>query len=265
MNVTLMRRCVQAAFLCLLVAVPWLVNHGITFISGTLYSMSIGPLDMTDPLSGFQVILLTFSLTSSLLLSMAVPILFTLIFGRIFCGWLCPQNLFSELADMASKKIIRKRLFSAAPSPLSRYIVLVLVLAGCFAVGYPLANLISAPGIISVQIGNLVAAGTIGAEAALIGIILLGEMFILRRFWCNHVCTVGTFLGFFRTGKTLRVSFSEAEHQCIRCDECVSACQLGLNPMAGKIYPQCHVCGDCIAACETATDKANPLSYTFSR
>jgi ferredoxin-type protein NapH len=226
--------------------------------------MSIGPVDITDPLSGFQVMLLTFSATSALLFSMLIPIVFTYVFGRAFCGWLCPQNLFSEFADMASQKMIGRRMLSFTPTAIPRYVVLALMLAGCFAAGFPLANLISAPGIISVQTNSIVSSGTIGAEAVLIGIILIGEIFVLRRFWCNYVCTVGGFLGIFRFRKTLQVVFSEdAGHQCSKCHECQKACQLGLDPPGGKIYPLCHNCGDCIAACEKTTGSLNPLCFKF--
>ena len=266
MKLRIVRRTVQISFLCLLVAIPFLVYHGITFITGTLYSMAIGPVDITDPLSGFQVIILASGATSALLLSMLIPVAFTFAFGRAFCGWLCPQNLFSEFADKASQKIMGRRILSFTPTAIPRHVVLVLILAGCFAAGFPLANLISAPGIISVQTNSIMTSGTIGAESALIGIILAGEMFILRRFWCNYVCAVGGFLGLFRCTKTLRVAFIEdTGHKCTQCGECRKACQLDLDPMGTKIYPLCHNCGDCIAACEKATDNANPLSFRFGR
>jgi ferredoxin-type protein NapH len=266
MKLKLVRRVIQLSFLCMLIATPFFVKHGITFITGTLYSMSIGPVDLTDPLSGFQVILLTFGATSALLVSMILPIVFTFIFGRAFCGWLCPQNLFSEFVDLLVSRFSARRLVSLPPTAIPRHIILALFVAGCFAVGYPLANLISAPGVISVQINSIVSAGTVGAETALIAIILSGEIFILRRFWCNYVCTVGTFLGFFRTGQTMRVAFDkEAGRQCSECLECRKACQLGLDPLGGKIYPLCHNCGDCIAACEKATGNANPLRFGFGK
>jgi len=262
----LVRRVIQVSFLCMLLAITFLVKYGITFMTGTLYSMSIGPADLTDPLSGFQVILLTFDAAPALLVSMIIPVVFTFIFGRAFCGWLCPQNLFSEVADALASGASVRRLVSWPPAAIPRYIILALALAGCLAAGYPLANLISAPGIISVQINSIVSAGTVGAEAALIAIILIGEIFILRRFWCNYVCTVGAFLGFFRTGQTMRVAFDkEAGRECRECLECRKACQLGLDPLGGNIYPLCHNCGDCIAACEKATGSANPLRFRFGK
>jgi ferredoxin-type protein NapH len=266
MKLKLIRRTIQIAFLGMLIVIPFLVGKGITFITGTLYSMSIGPIDITDPLSAFQVIILTLSANSVLLISLIAPLAFTFVFGRSFCGWLCPQNLFSELGDMAASKIFRKRLLPTPGTAIPRYVVLALLLAGCIAAGYPIANLISAPGIISVQINRLVSIGTLGAESVLIAIILVGEFFIMRRFWCNYVCGIGTVLGFFRFNRTLSVVFNEdIGHVCSRCGECSAACQLGLDPIKGSIYPQCHNCGDCITACEKATNNSNPLSFGFRK
>lgn len=258
------RRIAQAAFLCLLVAIPFLNEREISFITGTLYAMSFGPLDVTDPLSGFQVMMLTMSATKTLMLSMIAPIAFTFVFGRAFCSWLCPQNLLSEAVDAVAARLRLKRAVSIAPSPYPRWGILAVVLAGSILVGFPLASLISAPGIISLQISTAVFEGTVGLETGLITVILVGELFLLRRFWCNHVCAVGTTLGLFRCSKTLKVVFSEdAERQCIQCGACSRACQFGLDPMGAKIYPLCHNCGDCIAACEKSTKKRNPLGFRF--
>jgi ferredoxin-type protein NapH len=264
MKLPLIRRTVQVAFLCLLIAIPFLNEREMSFITGTLYSMSFGPVDVTDPLSGLQVIMLTMTATLTLIISMLIPIAFTLIFGRTFCGWLCPQNLFSELFDRFAAKLYPNRVTSLPPTPLPRWGVLAFVLIGSMVVGFPLASIISAPGIISLQISTAVFEGTFGLETTLIAFILLAEFFILRRFWCKYVCAVGTTLGFFRFGKTLKVVFSkDAERKCIQCGACSRACQFDLEPMEGNIYPMCHNCGDCIAACEQSTKDRNPLRFSF--
>ncbi|NDK18340.1 MAG: 4Fe-4S binding protein, partial [Zetaproteobacteria bacterium] len=36
-------------------------------------------------------------LVISMLVSVVLVILFTVIFGRIFCGWICPQTIFMEM------------------------------------------------------------------------------------------------------------------------------------------------------------------------
>jgi ferredoxin-type protein NapH len=124
--------------------------------------------------------------------------------------------------------------------------------------------MLSAPGIISLQIAKFVYEGVVGLELGLIGLIVLFELFGVRRGWCNYACPVGGFLGLFRFQKTLKVVMTEdAEHVCGKCNACVAACQLGLNPMAKGIYPLCHNCGACISACKKIAPKREPLSFRF--
>jgi len=148
--------------------------------------------------------------------------------------------------------------------PLVRYTALALILAATLLFGFPLASLLSAPGIISVQTARFIYEGTVGLELAFIGCIILAELFLVRRVWCNHLCPVGSMLSLFRFKKTMRVAMvEEGEHACIHCRECAKACQLGLNPMGGELAPQCHNCGACIDACRKMTGERRPLSFRF--
>ena len=104
MNIKLFRRITQALIILLIIAIPLLNKKGITFITGTLYSLAIDGIWITDPLSGFQVIISSFSADKILLLSMVVPIALALAFGRIFCGWMCPQTI-SELFDIIHERL----------------------------------------------------------------------------------------------------------------------------------------------------------------
>lgn len=264
MKIKLFRRIVQISTILLIIAVPVLNIKGINIITGSLYSFAIGPLWITDPISGFQAIISTLSADGVLLLSMLIPVTFAFAFGRIFCGWMCPQNTVSELFDYISQKIKVERPINPAPRAWPRYIVMIALLILTPLLGFPVANLISAPGIISVHVTKYFYEGVVGIELSLIGIIVLSEMFILRRIWCNYICPVGGFLGIFRFRKTMKVVYAEdAGHVCGRCMECLRACRLGLNPVDGNIYPLCHNCGDCIVECEKIKNNGKPLSFKF--
>lgn len=251
--------------LLLLVLIPILNIKGITFINGSLYSLAIGPLWITDPLSGLQIIMSSLSLDVTLLLSMVIPVVLAFVFGRVFCGWICPQNSISELVDYLAGKFKLKRLANPALSSAPRHVILVALIVLAPLLGFPIANLISAPGTISVQITKYFYEGIVGLEIGLIGLIIISEMFIVRRLWCNYICPVGSFLGMFRSNRTLKVVYAEdPEHVCGKCYACTDACRLGLDPMGEKIYPLCHNCGDCIAACEKMQGSSSkPLKFRF--
>lgn len=233
-------------------------------LMGTLYSFAVGSVWITDPLSGLQVIISALAADRILLLSVVIPIVFALVFGRVFCGWICPQNTISEIFDSLAARMMPKRLLNPSPSAKIRYMIMGLLLIVTPLLGFPVANLISAPGIISVQAGNYIYVGSVGMELGLLGVIVLSEIFLVRRLWCNYVCPQGTFLGLFRIGKTMKVVYKEdEEHVCGQCFECAKACQFGLNPMGGEIYPLCHNCGDCITACERVKQGEKPLAFIF--
>ncbi len=264
MNIPRLRKGIQVLTIILVILVPILNRNGITMLTGSLYSFAIGPVWITDPLIGFQTILTTMTADRTLLLSMLLPVILALLFGRVFCSWACPQNTISELVDIAATKFGIKRPFGKRTTAVPRYAVLAVILILTPLARLPLASLLSAPGIISVQTAKFVYEGIVGLELSLIAVIIVFELVIVRRGWCNYVCPVGSFLGIFRFKKTLKVVFAEdGEHVCGKCLACADACGLGLNPMESGIYPQCHNCGECIAACETMKAKKRPLVFKF--
>ena len=264
MTIRSARAMTQIGGIAFILLVPLLNKNGIGLIAGTYYSLSIGPVWITDPVIAFQTLLTTMHMDAALIASLIVPVGAALIFGRVFCGWVCPQNTISELADRLASQIGCKRLFSPAPHPVVRYIVLALLLIATAVTSLPLVSLLSAPGILSVQTAGLIRQGAVGVELALIGVILIAELFVVRRGWCNFICPVGSVLGLIRWKRTMRVVFSEEGGKvCGGCAHCAQACQLGLDPVAGKIAPQCHNCGDCITACEKIDAARKPLSFRF--
>jgi len=263
MKLTPVRRTVQICLLLLLFVVPLLNQRGISLVSGTLYSFAIGPLWITDPAIGLQTLFTTRALDRILLLSVLLPVALALACGRVFCGWLCPQNTLSELTDAVAGRLKIRRALHPAPAPALRFVMLGIILFFAAVVGLPLVSLLSAPGILSVQAARVVYEKTVGAELALVGLIVVGELFLVRRAWCNFLCPVGTVLGLFRVRRTMKVVFSEEDgRNCTRCRACVQACQLGLDPVAGGLYPQCHNCGACINACKIDLIR-KPLFFQF--
>lgn len=262
MNVRRTRMIVQLASIGMIVLIPVLNNAEITFLSGTFYSLAIGPVWITDPLIGLQTILTSRRIDMALLLSMIVPLAVTAAAGRVFCGWICPQNTLSEWTDRIAARFGVRRLFAFRAPRQARTAVTVAVIAAAPLAGFPLASLLSTPGIISAQTARLIKDGAVGAEIVLLSVIVIAELFVARRVWCTAICPVGGFLALFRFPQTLRVGLVEDEgHACGRCGACDEACQLGLAPMAGNVQPLCHNCGDCIDACTSKQREKRPLAF----
>ena len=251
------RRVVQVLALLFLAAVPLLNRFGLHWITGTLYSLSIGELDIVDPVLAMQTILLTKAVYVPLLFAVIVPLGVALIFGRVFCSWICPKNTFSDWLDMLaarlSKRFRRPRTPATVknPSPMILWGILAALLLVVWVFDVPLLGYLSLPGIISSQIAQAIMNSGVGLELGLVVLILAIEVVLARRFWCTFLCPVGAFISLFRTKRTLKLCYAPSRCACESGKApCQSACPLALTPKRDDAYPYCLNCGACVSACE---------------
>jgi ferredoxin-type protein NapH len=252
-----------------LVAVPVLNWMGVRWVVGTLYSISIGGLDIADPMMALQATLLTREVLVPLLLAAAIPVLLALVLGRVFCSWMCPFNTIQEWLDSARRRVFKSRWLKARrrrvprnPRPTLYWAIFAGLLAAALLAGLPLLAWLSAPGILSTQVSHAVFGMGVGLELALVGGLVVGEFALARRVWCKYACPVGATLSLCRTPWTLRVVQDAEKCQCkTGAEACQIACPLGLTPLVGGLAPSCFNCGSCIAACEKM--RRGALSFGF--
>lgn len=255
------RRTVQIVSMLLFIFIPVLNGFGIKAVIGTLYSISIGKLDISDPVMVVQTILLTKSVYIPLILSAVLPIVIALIFGKVFCSWVCPHNTISEWIHTLEKKIFPQRWrqvhhFKRSKNPKAYWfwIIFCSLLILTLVVGLPLLSYLSAPGIITSAIAQGISGMGFGLEIGIVLLILAIEGALFRRYWCKFACPVGAFLGLFQTKKTLRIVFNEAACDCKPgTAPCYTICPLQLAPKEiHDLYPYCFNCGLCVSFCERA-------------
>jgi len=266
----ILRRLSQISALAFLFVIPALNRYGFNEVIGTFYSMSLGNLDIVDPALMLQHILLTKEIYFPMLLAGVIPLIITLLFGKVFCSWICPFNLFAEFTDEL-RKIIRPATtkgFNKNPKPHYYWLVYGFIVTIVAISGLPIITLISFPGLLSGQIADFVFFGTLGIEIIAIVIILLIEIFLKPRFWCKYACPVGATLGLLRSKHTLTIQYN-AQICTENCpidkkkkSICNNACPIELNPRQFRIYPYCTNCGECISACQNKGEKA--LTFTFN-
>ena len=249
------RRCAQLLTLLAIFTIPLLNLYGITFVKGTFYSMDIGDVALADPLSIFQVVFTSGTITLIMLASIIIPVFLVMMFGRVWCSWFCPYYLLTEVVAWGRGKLVvlgikpfasSYREGSTSRQNIIRYLVLGggLLLAGI--AGIPLLNLVSAPGIISSQALVLVKFRTVTFELMFILFILLLEFFLFK-FWCRLFCPTGSFLSLFQWRRGLKIS--KLNQECSRCHTCISSCPMQINPMTEGNDSMCHNCGICIDVC----------------
>ena len=246
------RKIIQWLFFILMFIVPILNMLEIYFIKGTFISMDIGELAVSDPLAVLQAVFASHEVKAVMLASITLPVVITLLLGRVWCSWACPYYLILDGIEFLRKKLKLKSLKPTynpnmpTKANLFRFILLIIGFIFVGIAGIPLLYLISPPSIISSQVVMLVKYFTITAEFIFIPIILILEFFFFYRFWCRFFCPTGTVLSFFRSKKGMRVEYSGS---CSGCNRCVKICPMVLDPRKDGNSSQCHNCGECIETC----------------
>ena len=215
-------------------------------------------------------------------------VVLTLIFGRIYCSFICPLGVLQDvLARLHRKK--NKYSYSKEVRWL-RYPVLVLFIIALVAgIGafFQLLAPYSAYGRIATMIfqpiwmlgNNLLAKVAENADsyafysvdvwlksmpvfiiALLTFIVLLVLAWRGGRTYCNTVCPVGTFLSFISRFSFLKVRFDA--DKCKNCSMCSKNCKAAcIDFKTHQVdYSRCVVCGNCIDSC-----KFGALRYDYAK
>jgi len=168
-------------------------------------------------------------LSGTFLLVVGVPLL-VIIFGNIYCGYICPFGAAQELLSY----VVPRRFKTAIPAELMRkarfvkYVVL-FVLIMVFFVSRNRTMLTADP-LIAVFSGSS-ALYTVSADL-IIAAALIGSIFYTR-FWCRYLCPVGAFLSLLNNVIVLK-RFLPAKK--------FGRCEFGLTP---KDHLDCIYCDKC--------------------
>lgn len=267
-NLNKYRKAVQIFSLLFLIAIPILILLDIRYIIGNMYSISFWDLDIVDPAMMVQTIVLSKEFYVPLLIAALIPIALALIFGKVFCSWMCPYNTFLELFELRwlnkiqRKFFNRKRKSNINPKPYVQWITYVSLILITLILGVPLFTWISMPGIISSEIFAVIVGLGIGVSTLIFGLVFLFEIIIGKRYWCKYICPVGATLSLVRTKYTMNINHNEDVCDCAaKAEPCGNDCPLELNPKEKNLYPYCFNCGRCIKVCEVTGNKA--LSFSF--
>ncbi len=273
------RQIVQAGSLGLFIVLALLTYHG---------STTIIPLDLyfrLDPLAAFGAMIAGRILMPAMLLAL-VMVAFGLVFGRAWCGWLCPlgtlidwfaPNRPGKTEPHANRRGIKYVLLAVVafaallgnlsfmildPITLLNRALAAAIIPGLNAliVGLEpfLYNLPVFPGIVdwfeaSTRGTVLPAQQTyyeLGWLMAVVLVVVIALNWAASRYWCRYLCPLGGFYGL--TAK-LALLKPQAVEECDHCAKCVKACPtsaITVSKQGFKIDPaECVLCLDCTTAC----------------
>jgi polyferredoxin len=172
-----------------------------------------------------------------LILGLAV----TVVLGRIWCGWICPQTVLALLAE-GPAGLLPKR-FRAAGRALALLALSALVSLSLIWYFVPPAetfrNLFRSP----VLLGFFLAQWAV----------IYGMAGILGTRFCRTVCPYAMLQNVVSDRETISVAYDPSRGDCVRCDQCVEACPVRIDIREGE-QRECIACAGCIDACIVTAD-----------
>ncbi|GAB4283436.1 MAG: hypothetical protein Kow0092_38270 [Deferrisomatales bacterium] len=224
---------------------------------GTLWSLRLGGVDVTDPLAAVEVVAASKRVHGPLLVSILIPVLLTALLGRVFCSWLCPGYLLFELGGKvrALLRLVEIRPAEVGFSRRNKYVFLAVGLALAAFVSRPLFALVYPPAVVSRLVHGWVFGTAVSGAFVVLGAIVAFEVFVSPRWFCRTLCPGGALWALLGAGRCLRVRVTP--ERCTGCGRCRPVCEEGLDPVRESEGMECDNCGRCVRHCP---EKA--LAYT---
>jgi len=201
----------------------------------------------------------------TLMFLMFVVIAASVVFGRVYCGYLCPQMIFSE-ASAAIEKRLRRWLRPRAPVASAAFYSS-LALASVFLAFVFISYFVEPRDLIRrlFSLDIRTAAGISGAAVTLLTFL---DFAFVRLHFCTTVCPYGYLQGMLSDSGTLLVRYSDPKADCIECQKCVRDCPMDIDIRKSPFQIECVHCGECIDSCDTIlgrlkTPKRGLIRYSW--
>ncbi len=217
----------------------------------------------------------------TMIIAIVFIILFTVVFGRIFCGWICPQTIFMEMVfrkveywiegDWTHQKKLNKQPWNREKiiKKVSKQVIF-------FLISFVIANTFLAFIIGSEQLWDI---QTSSPSEHLIGFIAMivftflfyGVFSVMREQVCTTICPYGRLQGVLLDKDSIVVAYDhkrgekrskfkknedreeQGKGDCIDCYQCVNVCPTGIDIRNGTQL-ECVNCTACIDACDHIMD-----------
>ena len=209
-------------------------------------------------------------------------ILFTVIFGRVFCGWVCPQTIFMEMVfrkieywlegDRKAQMALRSQPWTS--KTLTRRILKIILF---LAVSFAIANTFLMYIIGSDAVWNIATEPVSQHVGGFLAIVIFSLVFFFVYYWfreqvCLIVCPYGRMQGVMLDKNSIAVTYDHVRGEprtkhikktadqphgdCVDCLECIRVCPTGIDIRNG-LQLECVNCTACMDACDTVMEKTH--------
>ena len=256
------RRLVQWFFFLLIAAIA--VNHTLAESGGGIAFLSSASLHAVCPFGGVETLytylssgLFVQKIHDSSLVLASIVILLSILFGPVFCGWVCPLGTVQEWVSKIGKKLFKRRFNHFVPVKLDnalrymRYVVLIWVLYVTATSG----SLIFEAYDPYFALFNFWSTEVAWSGLVILGVTLLLSVFVERP-WCKYACPYGAVLGVTNLFRVF--SIKRAESTCKADGACSIMCPMNIQVDTVKTVRN-HQCISCL---ECTSEAICPVAKT---
>ncbi|WP_276495921.1 cytochrome c oxidase accessory protein CcoG [Pontibacter litorisediminis] len=215
-----------------------------------------------------------FILVLAFLTMVVFIILFTVVYGRVFCGWVCPQTIFMEMIFRRIEYAIegdytKQRALDKMPWNTEKILKKGAKFTVFLLISFLISNIFLAYIIGIDELKKVIVEGPFNHLAGFGALVAFTGVFYwvfayFREQVCTIVCPYGRLQGVMQDKKTVVVAYDygrgeprgklrknqeRTEGDCIDCNQCVQVCPTGIDIRNGAQQLECINCTACIDAC----------------
>ena len=246
------RRIVEMLQALLILGLPFLTIRGESALRFDIPTLRLHVFGCNLWMQEFFIVL------AATIFSTLLIVFVTLVFGRIWCGWLCPQTVivdFTSFMDRAKRKGVPYKLVSLVLT----FMVSVIVAANL--IWYFVSPYEFVPSLLQ---------GTLGKTAWGFWIVMTSVLFLnfafLRQKWCATICPYAKVQSVLFDRSTLIIELDpKRASECINCSRCLRVCPTGVDVRKG-LDAACINCAECLDACRGVMARQNKrglIHYAF--
>ncbi|MDI6800739.1 MAG: 4Fe-4S binding protein [Thermodesulfovibrionales bacterium] len=227
-------------------------------VGGLSGSLAVWFVKLIDIFAYFESLIASKDFTLTAFLAVLPIIGIYLVFGRAFCGWVCPMDFLFEIVD-GFKNWSKVKVKA---SPKIGYVIAAALLITSGLIGVPFfTNYFShLTNFFRFITGGVFFALDLPFEPSVLAysggiiVLLLVVEYIFPRTWCRVLCPVGKTYGLFNKISLIRLKFREGA--CGECNLCDQVCYMNVKiarhiDRSSLRDTNCIYCGRCAEGCET--------------
>ncbi len=258
------RLAVQIFFFALIGLIA--INHTLSETGTGIPFLSEASLHAICPFGGVETLYQLFSLGTFIqkvhagsVVLMVIMLVLAVLFGPVFCGWVCPLGSIQEWIGRLGRKLLGRRYNHVIPERLDRvlrwfrYVVLFWVLYMTYRSGTLLFTNIDPYH----ALFNFWTTEAAPASLVILGVTLLLSLAVARP-WCRYACPYGALLGL--SNKIRIFGIRRQPATCISCRKCDKACPMNLDISGKGTVTATH----CISCYECTSERACPVPDTVT-